>query len=108
MNWKIFLSKTLPKIIKMAGLGQTCVSRYAASQMVTAAAIIAAEKKSLEGSILQAYNDFCQDSNTAIRKKALSNWKLLFHKLNPSEVEYLFFSEVKKALKIIINRSQFT
>ena len=70
----------------MAGLDYTRVSRYAATQMVTAAAIIAAEKK--------AFNEFCQDSDVTIRKKALSDWKLLFQKLDPYEVEPLFFEEV--------------
>jgi hypothetical protein len=78
----------------MAGLDYTRVSRYAATQMVTAAALIATEKKAFDGSLLQAFNEFCQDSDVTIRKKALSDWKLLFKKMDPYEVEPLFFEEV--------------
>ena len=94
MEWGGFVEKLLPKVLKLAGLGSTCVSRHAASQMVTAAAIISAEKKCIEKLLLHPYMELCQDSDVIIRKSALSNLKLIFQKVEPSEVERLFYPDL--------------
>eukprot|EP01022_Parablepharisma_sp_SALTPOND_P007158 TRINITY_DN1290_c0_g1_i15.p1 TRINITY_DN1290_c0_g1~~TRINITY_DN1290_c0_g1_i15.p1 ORF type:complete len:715 (-),score=72.02 TRINITY_DN1290_c0_g1_i15:7827-9971(-) len=94
MNWSTFTEKLLPKVVKLAGLESTYVSRTAAANIVTAASIIAAEKRVLEKFLLHPYMELCQDSDVIIRKTALSNLKLIFQKVEPSEVERLFFAEL--------------
>ena len=94
MDWNSFVDKLLPKILKLAGLQSTYVSRTAAANIVTAAAIIAAEKKALEKLLLHPYMELCQDSDVILRKTALTNLKLIFQKVEPSEVERLFFKDI--------------
>lgn len=99
MTWSYFVEKFLPRLKKMAGLGSTHVTRNAASSILAAAAVIAAEKKELEKSLLHSFMQLCQDSNVIIRKTALSNLKYIIPKVEPSEVERLFFSELTEHLK---------
>ncbi len=94
MDWTAFSDKLLPKVLEQAGLGYTCVSRNAAAQIVTAATIISAERRTLEKTLLRPYLELCQDSDVVIRKTALNNLKLIFQKTEPAEVERLFFSEL--------------
>jgi len=94
MDWQSFVDRHLAKVLKMAGLESTCVSRNAAAQIITAASIMAAEKKQFETLLFHHYLDLCQDSDISIRKNTLSNLKFLFQKIEPSEVERLFFSEL--------------
>ncbi len=65
--------------------------------MVTAAAVVAAECKQLQGPLLRTYLDLCQDTDVVIRKAALNNLKLLFPRVDPAEVEPLFFAEVSSS-----------
>jgi len=99
MNWGCFVEKFLPKIKKMAGLGSTHVTRNAAGNVLAAAAVIAAEKKELEKSLLSPFMQLCQDSNVVIRKTALNNLKYIIPNIEPSEVERLFFTELVEHLK---------
>jgi len=94
MEWSAFSEKLLPKVFKLAALEYTSVSRNAAAQIMTAAAIVAAEKKAIEGTVLYPYMELCQDSDMIIRKTVLNNLKLIFQKVEPSEVERLFFSDL--------------
>ena len=94
MDWGSFSERLLPKVLKLAGLEHTLVSRNAAAKIITAAIILAAEKKVLKSTLLHPYMEICQDSDVLLRKTALSNLKLFLPKVEPSEVERLFFSEL--------------
>eukprot|EP00826_Nyctotherus_ovalis_P016301 TRINITY_DN14712_c0_g3_i4.p1 TRINITY_DN14712_c0_g3~~TRINITY_DN14712_c0_g3_i4.p1 ORF type:complete len:594 (-),score=123.58 TRINITY_DN14712_c0_g3_i4:454-2235(-) len=99
MTWKYFEEKFLPRLKKMAGLGSTHVTRNAAANMLAAAAVLAAEKKELERTLLHSFMQLCQDSNVIIRKTALNNLRRIIPKVEPSEVERLFFAELVEHLK---------
>lgn len=94
INWKGFNDKLLPKIFKLAGINETYVSRNAAAQIISTASILAAEKKAFNGPLMHSFLELLQDANAEIRKFTLSNLKLLFKYLEPSEVEKLFLSEL--------------
>lgn len=95
IDWQMFNDKILPKAYKLAGFVQTANTRNAAAQIIISACIIAAEKKKLENSkLLQSYFDLCQESDINIRKSALNTLKILFEKIEKSNVESMFFSEV--------------
>ena len=94
MEWTAFVERLLPKVRRLTGLGETCISRNAAGQMLTAAVIVAAERKVLEGPLLEAYMALCEDSDVVIRKAALTHLKLLFDRLPSAEAERLFVAEV--------------
>ncbi len=94
MDWPAFSERLLPRVLKQAGLGYTSVTRNAAAQIVTAAAIVACERKVLEKTLLRPYLELCQDSDVTIRKTTLNNLKLIFQKVEPSDVEGLFFGEL--------------
>lgn len=99
MTWRYFEEKFLPRLKKMAGLGSTHVTRNAAASMLAAAAVLAAEKKELEKTLLHSFMQLCQDSNVIIRKTALKNLRRIIPKVEPSEVERLFFAELVEHLK---------
>jgi len=94
MDWTSFTEKLFPKVLKLARLESTYCSRLAACNIMTAASIIAAEKKCFEKLLLHPYMELCQDSDVVIRKTALGNLKLIIQKVEPSEVERMFFAEL--------------
>ncbi len=93
IDWSTFSSRLLPQTFRLVGLGHTYISRNAGADMITSAAVVAAEHQQLKGEILHRYLELCQDTDVVIRKAALSNLKLLFQRVAPSEVEALFYAE---------------
>lgn len=92
--WELFSEHYLPKVLKLAGIAQKGFTRIAASQIIHAASLLAAENNSFKGKLLNAYFELCQDAIPSIRKSTLTNLKSLFQKVEPSEVENIFFCEV--------------
>jgi hypothetical protein len=90
----VFLSKFLPEILKLADLSHTGVTRHAAAQIIIAASNLAVAKKCLSGSLLNAYQALCQDTDSIIRKDFLTNINFILKKVDPKQAETEFFEEV--------------
>jgi len=94
IQWKVFLDKFLPPVLKLADLNHTSVTRHAAAQIVIASANLAANNKCLEGVLLHAYQGLCQDTDIIIRKDTLTNINAILKKVDPKTAEALFFEDV--------------
>ena len=92
--WEVFSEKLLPRILKMADLTNTLISRRAASEIIRAGSLVAAKKGILTGGLLQAYLELCQDADTCVTKETLAHLKTLLHDVTEESANADFFPEV--------------
>ena len=78
----------------MADLSHTLVSRHAAARIIMAATNLAAEHNILNGALLQAYLELCQDADLTIRKQFLLDARSLLGRVDAETAESTFFPEV--------------
>ncbi len=95
LDWRVFLDRYLPAVLKLAGLSHTPVTRHAASQIIVAATNFSVSNHTPNKSLITAYLELCQDIDMLIRVSTLKNLQQrLLRLLDPAAVKESFAPEI--------------